>query len=179
LKRAGFAWGVTLVLGTAVDQWTKHWAQVNVRPVGKVTLVPDVLDLLYTENAGAFFSLGASLPEAVRRTSFVIAAVVAITAIGALYAKTHAGQVRLRAALALLASGALGNLVDRVVRGSVVDFVHLHAGAVFRWATFNVADVLITAGLVLLAFELLRPSERAGQAPGSPGHSRAAAEGTR
>jgi signal peptidase II len=166
----------TVLLGTLADQWTKAWVLEHVRPVGKVTLVSDVLDLVYTENAGAFFSLGASLPEEARRPLLVLAGVVALGLIAAIYRRTHAGQPRLRAALALLAAGAVGNLVDRIVRGSVIDFVHLHVGTVFRWATFNVADVAITAGLLLLLLDLLRPGERAPER--APLDARPSPEGT-
>jgi signal peptidase II len=143
--------------GVAVDQLSKAWADSRLRLRGILEVVPGVLDLRYTRNPGAFFSLGADLGAGVRRTLLSAAGVVVLGLIAALYARTGAGQGRLRWALVLLSSGAAGNLIDRLRSGDVIDFVHLHAGSVLRWATFNVADVLITVGLALLCLELIRP----------------------
>jgi signal peptidase II len=52
--------------------------------------------------------------------------------------------------------GAIGNAIDRMRSGEVVDFLHVHAGEAFHWATFNVADVYITVGVVLLLWDALR-----------------------
>ena len=127
-----------------------------------------MLDFRYTRNPGAFFSLGANLGSDVRRGLLSAAGVVVLGLIAALYARTGAGQGRLRWALVLLSSGAAGNLIDRVRSGDVIDFVHLHAGSVLRWATFNVADVLITCGLALLCIELIRPQAALGAGAGVP-----------
>jgi signal peptidase II len=150
---ASFVFGA----GVAIDQITKAWADSQLRIRGIVEVLPDVLDLRYVRNPGAFFSMGAGLQQDLRRVLLSAAGVVVLGLIAALYARTGAGQGRLRWALVLLSSGAAGNLIDRVRHGEVIDFVHLHAGSVLRWATFNVADVLITAGLFLLVLELMRP----------------------
>jgi lipoprotein signal peptidase len=144
-----------VVVGVALDQVTKHLATAYVRPRGLVTVVEGLLDLRYAINPGAFFSLGAELPPDVRRLLFVIASIVATALIVRLYARTSADQRALRVGLALLLAGAIGNLIDRVVSGAVVDFVHLYWRDL-QWATFNVADVLITAGLGALFLDLFR-----------------------
>jgi signal peptidase II len=143
--------------GVAADQAGKAWADSHLRLRGILELVPGVLDLRYTRNPGAFFSLGANLGADLRRVLLSAAGVVVLALIAALYARSAAGQARLRWALVLLSSGAAGNLIDRLRSGEVTDFVHLHAGSLLNWATFNVADVLITFGLVLLCLELIRP----------------------
>jgi signal peptidase II len=146
-----------LFAGVAVDQVSKAWADSRLRLRGIMEIVPNVLDFRYVRNPGAFFSMGAELDQNVRRVLLSGAGIVVLGLIAALYVRTAAGQGRLRWALVLLSSGAVGNLIDRVRSGNVIDFVHLHVGSVLRWATFNVADVLITFGLVLLVLELLRP----------------------
>jgi signal peptidase II len=65
-----------------------------------------------------------------------------------------------RAALLLFLSGAIGNFIDRVIEGEVVDFMHLHYQDALHWATFNVADVYITAGFVLLLVDSFRGRKR-------------------
>jgi signal peptidase II len=147
-----------LIVG--LDQLTKHWAEVYVRPRGIVTVIPELMDLRYARNAGAFFSLGADLAAPLRRGLLSTASVLMLLLSGALYLRADAASSRLRWALSLLAAGAVGNLIDRVRSGEVVDFVHLHVGPLLHWATFNLADAAITAGLLLLAWDLLRPQAK-------------------
>lgn len=152
---------VSLGFGTVLDQVTKHWAELYVRPRGIVTLVPDLLDLRYVRNPGAFFSLGAELSAGPRRVLLCGASLLVLTLIVRGYLLAQADATRVRWGLAMLAAGAVGNLIDRVRSGEVVDFVHLHVGPVLRWATFNLADVAITFGLCLLAWDMLRPDAAA------------------
>lgn len=154
-------WGLlaaVVVVGVLVDQVTKHLATAHLADRGIVPVIEGFFDLRYARNPGAFFSLGADLAPDVRRAVFVLASLAASLLIVRLYARATEDQRALRAGLALLLSGALGNLIDRIVSGAVVDFVHLY----FRdlhWATFNVADVLITAGLGFLVLDLFRRRE--------------------
>jgi signal peptidase II len=156
-----------LAVGVAADQGTKHLATAHLREQGIVNVVEGLFDLRYALNPGAFFSLGAELPSELRLLLFVLASLVATALIVRLYARASAEQRTLRVGLALLLSGATGNLVDRIVSGAVVDFLHLSWGEL-QWATFNVADVLITAGLVALVVDLLRRREPE-SASGGPG----------
>jgi signal peptidase II len=155
--RSWLFFALVLGIGITLDQLSKQWAEVQVQPRGIVTVVPELLDLRYVRNPGAFFSLGAELSPTIRRGWLVTTSLCVLALLAWLYQRTTHSQWRLRVALALLASGASGNLIDRIRRGEVVDFVHLHVGPVLRWATFNVADVLITFGLVLLAVDWVRP----------------------
>jgi signal peptidase II len=160
------AWArLSLVLGAGVmiDQLTKRWAELELPRRGVVQLARCCCDLRLAHNRGAFFSMGQHLPEAVRRAFFVCASLLAIAAMLRLFAKTSAAQRRLRWALSLLCSGAVGNLVDRVRGGEVTDFVHLHLGELFHWATFNFADLLIAFGLLLLLWDLVAPNRQSGQ----------------
>jgi signal peptidase II len=95
-----------------------------------------------------------------RRAFFIVASLLALGLIANLLRKTTPAQQRLRWALTSLSAGAVGNLIDRVQRGSVTDFLHLHAGDAFHWATFNLADVYIAVGLCLLVFDMLRAAHR-------------------
>lgn len=152
-------WGMlatVVAAGVALDQIGKQLAEAFLRDRGRVTVVDGFFELRYARNPGAFFSLGADLSPGIRRTVFVVASMAAVALITRLYAQAEKGQVALRWALMLLLAGALGNLIDRVVYGSVIDFVHLFWRGVFDWATFNVADALIVAGLALLVVDLFR-----------------------
>lgn len=147
-------------IGAVFDQATKAWADANLRGRGIVTLVDGLFDLRYVRNPGAFFGLGGAWPAEARR--FILATVACAAAVWIVHVYRRAGSSfrRLHAGLALLLAGAVGNLIDRVRHGEVVDFLHLHLGDVFHWATFNFADVYIALGLVLLAASLATGADR-------------------
>jgi len=142
-------------VGAVIDQATKLWATRSLRPIGSKTIIEHYFDLEYSLNPGAAWSFLADLPGGIRRTFFIVATIVASIVIVRLYRKASPENRPLRWALALLLAGAIGNLVDRVRQGRVIDFVVLHVRDQFRWATFNVADVWITVGLLLLLWDMV------------------------
>lgn len=138
-----------LVSSVACDRVTKLYAQESLANAGRYSFLADTVRIEYALNTGAFLSLGARLPELARNVllRFGVAAIVVATLAAAL-----TGRRRTRvevAALALVASGGLGNLWDRFERGAVVDFMNLGIGPV-RTGIFNVADLAIVAGVVML-----------------------------
>jgi signal peptidase II len=151
--------------GVVVDQITKYVAHLELRGRGLVPVLDGFLELNYQRNPGAFFSLGAEITPELRRVLFVLASLAGSALILRLYARAQDHQTTLRWALVFLLGGAVGNLIDRAVSGEVIDFVHLYWRDVFDWATFNVADVLITAGLVLLVVDLVKPQHAPAAAP--------------
>jgi signal peptidase II len=154
--------GAFLPLLVLVDQVTKQLADrmLGHRP-DVVTVVDGFFMLRYARNRGAFFSMGETLPDAARIGLFVGATTIAVGFMVWLYRRAQRDQGALKWALLLFMAGALGNLVDRVVYGEVIDFLHLHYQDVFHWATFNVADIYICAGLVLLLVDTFRLPRRA------------------
>lgn len=155
---------VALVILSSVgcDRVTKSYAQAVLPGAGRISLARDTLRIEYVENRGAFLGMGASLPAPARRALFTVgsAAIVLLTAVAALWGR---GRPRSEvAALALVAGGGLGNLWDRLAHGgSVVDFLNLGIGPV-RTGIFNVADLAIVAGVVLLALGRREPRPSAG-----------------
>jgi len=134
-----------------LDRVTKVLAEAALAGRGRLSWLGDTVRLELVHNTGAFLGLGASLSPGARSALFV--AGVAVISAGALWAALRSrqatrGQV---AALALLGSGGLGNLWDRVATGAVTDFANLGIGWL-RTGVFNVADVAIMAGVVLLAW---------------------------
>jgi len=114
----------------------------------------DTIRLQYAENEGAFLSLGENLPNWARTGIFVVGvgALLAAVAFAALKQRWSGG---LLIGAALMWAGGLSNLVDRVVRGHVVDFINLGVGPV-RTGIFNIADVAIMAGVALIFVESTR-----------------------
>ena len=145
-----------LVLGAAAlvtigcDRATKHAATVLLAGEPDRSYLADTVRLGYTENTGGFLSLGADLPPRVRTAVFTIATGFAL--LGLLIvavADRFAGPSSL--GLILFAAGGASNWIDRVLRGSVVDFLNVGVGTL-RTGVFNVADVaiMVGAGLVVL-----------------------------
>ena len=155
---------VTLTVGC--DQATKLAARSSLAGQGTVFVVDNVLILRYVENRGAFLSLGAGLPDAVR-TAALIALPVLICAAALIYlARARAPTWATIVGVSLIAGGGFGNLIDRVFRhGRVSDFINLGIGA-FRTGIFNVADLSVLCGCVVLL--LWHPAGRA-PSPGAPG----------
>jgi signal peptidase II len=113
----------------------------------------------YVENPNAAFGLGAFLPSGPRHALFLIFAALAIGAVLWFYSRLGERQRLQQVTLALVLAGAVGNVIDRVVRRYVIDFVEWYwwNRPDLRWPTFNVADSMLTVGIVLL---LLLPQER-------------------
>ncbi|HWM92785.1 MAG TPA: signal peptidase II [Thermoanaerobaculia bacterium] len=135
------------------DQAAKAVARGSLAERGTVSLFGGAVRFQYAENTGAFLSLGASLPRQLRSLLFVGGTGVIVVIL--LVTMARAGQASLLSSLglALLAGGAMGNLIDRVAYGgAVVDFVSVGFGS-FRTGIFNLADVAITLGVVLVAVQ--------------------------
>ncbi len=152
-------------LGVVIDQVAKHIANAHLMLGRPVPVIHGFFELRYSRNPGAFFSLGAGLDPTFRRVFFVVATLGAVALIAHLYRRSRPAQRALRWGLALLLAGAFGNLVDRALYGQVTDFLHLHFREVFHWATFNVADIYICSGLILLVADMLRPAPVPAPAP--------------
>jgi signal peptidase II len=141
------------------DQLTKAWATTSLKPVPYVEVIPGLFRLSYATNRGVAFSLFADSQFDIR---WILSAVSLIAALFVLsyFRRAPADKPWLNVSLALLMAGIVGNMIDRVRLGEVVDFIELHWHSLYSWPTFNVADSAICVGAVLLALEMLR-EERA------------------
>jgi signal peptidase II len=148
---------VLLVVGTVgCDRVTKHIAAQMLAGLPTQSYLADTLRLGYAENVGGFLSLGADLPAPVRAIIFTSATGVLLVLLIA--AAWRGGWDRWRSlALALFIAGGLSNWLDRLVSGSVVDFLNVGIGG-FRTGVFNVADMAIMAGVALLVVAEIKTS---------------------
>jgi len=144
------------VTAGVLDQVAKWAASAALSPGTPVWLVPDFLGLELKTNPNGAFGLFASFPDALRLPVLLALGVLAVTAVTLFSLRTLGFTTGVSVALGLLLGGAVSNLGDRLVRGEVVDFINLHLGGPRHWPTFNLADVGITAGSVLLVMTLLR-----------------------
>jgi signal peptidase II len=135
-----------------------------------IELVPNYLDFRYAENCGAAFGMLDDAPRWLRASVFLTAGILAIGALGTMFVRGSGGPL-FAASVPLIVSGALGNMIDRMRLGYVVDFIHFHIYDRFEWPTFNVADITITVGVGLLLLDGLRKPEAAAVTAPSPAPS--------
>jgi signal peptidase II len=175
-------WTILLSIGLLVlilDQATKYWAVAHLTrafqlekattPAEKIAVFLDDenrsrirarpvvvsrehLRFRYVENPGAAWGMFGSLPDGVRVPFFLAISAFAIAFIVAFYRRLPARERMLQIAMALILGGAIGNLVDRLLRGYVIDFIDVHwrNDPNLHFPTFNVADIGITVGVALL-----------------------------
>ena len=140
----------SLVSLVGCDHATKGIAKGELDGGSARELIRGVVDFRYVENTDVAFNLLRWVPESIRAPGLLLFGAIALLTLGVLLFHGR-GQPRMhRWALVLVTAGAIGNYADRVARGYVVDFVHLH-----HWPVFNVADIYITVGCVLLALGFL------------------------
>lgn len=178
--------GVVAAVALLADVASKAWAEVRfVERSPAMVLVENHLSLLLAYNRGGAWGLLQDSSEMVRRPFFLGVSVAAIVFIVSLYSRLVHGQWALKWGLPLVLGGALGNLTDRIVRTSVVDFIDYRAGWIAKmnetiarafplwnvtdhWPTFNVADICICTGVALMAIDMIASKHPPKAAPPTP-----------
>lgn len=120
-----------------------------------VTVIEGYWEFEYTVNPGAAFGLLSDTDSPYRLPFFVVVSLLAVAVILYLLRGVHPEHKLLIIALSMIGTGAIGNFIDRVRFGHVVDFVVWKYTDQYRWPTFNIADALISVGVVLMLFEIL------------------------
>ncbi len=139
----------------AADQVTKYILSQAI-PLNKYKIiVPGFFNLLHVRNTGGAFSMFAGAGSGWRQPLFIALTVVVVCVISYAYGKIARDDTWNRLAYICITGGALGNLVDRVRLGEVIDFLDFYAGS-WHWPAFNVADMAISTGAVMLLVSLLR-----------------------
>lgn len=146
-----FLWfGFGVAAAIALDQWTKSLAVLHLKDKNPLVLADGIFELLYSENRGAAFGMMQG-----RQVFFLLVAAVVIAAVLYVFYRMPADRryLPLRFCLVLIASGAAGNTIDRVVQGYVVDFLYFK---LINFPIFNVADCYVTVAtgclIVLMLF---------------------------
>lgn len=142
---------VCLAISAAVfvlDQLSKIWVLQNVKPVPTIKIIPGLLNFTYVENTGAAFGIF----EGQKWLLIVIVFAVIAAALWALYSNKVSGKLE-RLCISFIIAGGLGNVVDRIRYGFVVDFLDINE--LFSYPMFNVADCFVVAGAILLVIATL------------------------
>ena len=141
-------WAVIVVGSVILDQWTKMLAVRDLMPIRSTVLLDGILGLRYVENTGAAFGMLKG-----QRWFFIILSTAAIIAISIYLIKCRKTVPPfLGFSLAMIVGGGIGNQIDRIANGYVVDFLEF---LFMDFAIFNVADCFVTVGAFLVIFDLL------------------------
>ena len=148
---------IAVVATIGCDRVTKHVARAALAGEPGRSYLADTIRLEYAENAGGFLSLGASLPSSARTALFTLGTgVMLFTLVGAAVRFRWRGWLLI--GTSLVVAGGASNWVDRLVRGSVVDFLNIGVGPL-RTGIFNVADMAIMLGVAVLLLAQRRRSD--------------------
>jgi signal peptidase II len=144
----------------ALDRFTKSLIKAHLSAYDTLTVIPGVFNIVHTENPGIAFGMLADASGAWR--AVLLIGFSALVLIGISFVLLRPASQRdsvLRIALAFILGGAFGNLYDRIVSGTVTDFIEVHAGQHY-FPAFNVADSAVTVGACLLLLDMWRAKER-------------------
>ena len=158
IGRSGIRWLWISLLVIVVDQLSKLWIE-RTMSLGDSFVVLPILDIVRAHNTGAAFSFLADAGGWQRWAFTLLAIGVSIALVFWMRKLALATQGLLAFGLTLIVGGAIGNVIDRVEHGYVVDFVHAHWGAHY-FAAFNVADAAISIGAVLVIIDSLLEGRR-------------------
>jgi signal peptidase II len=154
---------LTVVLLVILDQVTKYFIHTDMSLHESIPVIPGFFSITYIRNPGAAFGFLAGASPTFRYVFFIG---ITIAAIGLIlhYLQTYAaGDHLLTISLGMILSGAVGNLIDRVRFGEVIDFLDVYLGTA-HWPAFNIADSAISVGAFILFIHLIRQKKTA---PGS------------
>ncbi len=138
-----------------LDQITKYWIVEKFKLGESLPIIFDLFNFTYVQNKGAAFGLLAQANPIFRVPFFIVVPILALISIGYVFRKIADRDTKLAVALSLVIAGAVGNLVDRLTLGYVVDFLDFHWKWAYHFPAFNVADSAICVGVGILMLDLL------------------------
>ncbi len=155
MKKSYFIFGLVSVAVLALDQVTKYLVDTKMLLHESVPVINGLFSITYIKNPGAAFGFLSGAHPLFRTVFFVGITVAAVLLIFYYIKKNTAEESLLTMSLSLIMGGAVGNLIDRVRFGEVIDFLDVYIGP-HHWPAFNVSDSAISIGAVLLLLEMLR-----------------------
>ena len=146
---------LTVITVTLLDQLTKAFIHTTMSLYSSRVVIDGFLSITYVRNPGAAFGFLAQASPLFRSIFFVMVTLLAIGMIVYYLVKSRADQPGLVFALSLILSGALGNLIDRLRFGEVIDFIDVYLSS-HHWPAFNVADAAISLGALIMILQMVR-----------------------
>ena len=137
-------------LSIALDQISKIWVRNNFESYIENSIIGDIFTLIKVENTGAFLGMGSELSETLRILLLIVLPIIVLISITIYtYIDKTLDKISI-IGFSLIIGGGIGNIFDRIVYGSVTDFLYLNFGGIFKTGIFNIADLSVTTGMILI-----------------------------
>ncbi len=159
MKKSVWFYHLLIILLVSLDQLTKALVVKSLFLFQQIEIIPGFFNLTRIHNRGIIFGAFSNLDQPAGRIILTIASLMALIVVLIFYLKTPKTEIMIKFFFSLILAGALGNLIDRLTRGYVVDFIDLHIGR-HHWPYFNLADTFISVGGLLLLFSIFMPLGR-------------------
>ena len=140
---------IIVLLAIAFDQISKVWERNNFESYIETSIVGDIFTLIKVENTGAFLGMGSELPETLRVLLLIVLPVIVLVGITVYTYLDKSLDKTSIIGFSLIIGGGIGNIFDRIVYGSVTDFLYLNF-EFFKTGIFNIADLSVTIGMILI-----------------------------
>lgn len=141
---------IIVLLSIASDQISKIWIRNNFESYTETSIIGDVFTLIKVENSGAFLGMGSELSETFRILLLIVLPIIVLVSITVYTYIEKTLDKNSIIGFSLIIGGGIANIFDRIVYGSVTDFLYLNFGGIFKTGIFNVADLSVTTGMILI-----------------------------
>jgi signal peptidase II len=139
-----------IIFSVVFDQLTKYWAAVVLKNGESIKIIGNFLRFTYAENRGAAFSILQN-----QRIFFLIITIIMLIILGIIYFTNRNLSNLTRLSMAMIAGGAIGNFIDRLRMGYVIDFIDVRFGTFYNFPVFNIADSFVVCGTILMVILIL------------------------
>lgn len=141
-----------VILNIILDQLSKFWIRGNVAPYSDINIIADYFIITNVENSGAFLGLGSDFSPVIKNILLLALPVgVLVTVLVYVFKDTSIDKLSLIGYSSII-GGGIGNIYDRFLYGSVTDFLFIDLGGVFKTGIFNIADLSVTTGMILIVW---------------------------
>ena len=141
-----------VILNIILDQLSKFWIRSNVAPYSDINIIADYFIITNVENSGAFLGLGSDFSPVIKSILLLALPVgVLVTVLVYVFKDTSIDKLSLIGYSSII-GGGIGNIYDRFLYGSVTDFLFIDLGGVFKTGIFNIADLSVTTGMILIVW---------------------------
>lgn len=151
---------ITIIIFFSIvfDQVSKFWIRNNFDSYIEHSIIADIFTLIKVENTGAFLGMGSELSEIPRILLLIVLPVIVLISI-TIYTFIDKSLDKISIiGFSLIIGGGIGNIFDRIVYGSVTDFLYLNFGGIFKTGIFNIADFSVTTGMVMILISSFKKS---------------------
>ena len=139
-----------IVISFVLDQFSKIWIRNNYEDYVEQKIIGDFFSLIKVENTGAFLGMGSELPEYARILLLIILPIIVLILITIYtYVEKTLDHISI-IGFSLIIGGGIANIFDRILYGSVTDFLYINLGGIFKTGIFNIADLSVTTGMILV-----------------------------